>query len=766
MADISITNFAFDDYRGTGSTAYLRFISNGDWTDADGDFHAAGSYTEITCTVNTVAHRIDEMSFSITPTNGAYINEEVTYCIKLYDANRKKSIEIADNVPVPPSLGASITFSQLLRNSFAAQPVRDIHTYSRTETNLQIQEQIANIVTPNASTSVTGMVRLSHAPASPTIPLVYSVTAPNISGSLTVYTSKFAGADIGARINAAMAALQLLGGKGTVAADEGGTITTMAIVESYCVLQLGAFTYVNGTGNTFFGCLMMKDNSTVNGCGWQTVLDEGATLSAYRFINVYASFNGGVAPFYTNQANNITISNLQCLGRITNPHDGGIRGFIELGNVHNAQVSNVWFNKCTGYGVAVGQLSTTGKFAQNVHITNCQFDHIASQNVAVINAKNVLIAHNTFTAIPLAELRIGQASVAIIDIEPNTGTDVLDHVRIINNTLNLQNAGVTTSGILYGRIIMATNGSIIGNQVIGNNGNNSNGIQVFLTTGIDVIANRVRFCALKGIALDGVTQAVFADNTAYAAGGGTVDDCTFDFTNVNNSVIRNNFGLFAPGGNPVRMGFKATCTSNRVESNQVEMIEHATGSTVTASDFINNKAIDLGTGVHGIIESANSLNNVYDSNTSNTLTLVGTPYRYFNHYYPASGVVASSDITRLTHLVGEGSAPAIAAGGAAGASPTVSVVGADLGGEITIACNNASGLDGTLATITFAMPYANVPAVVISPSNIAAANLVSGGGGAGVVFPSSISNTAFVLAVRDSALLVTTYKWSYIVIGR
>lgn len=121
---------------------------------------------------------------------------------------------------------------------------------------------------------------------------------------------------------------------------------------------------------------------------------------------------------------------------------------------------------------------------------------------------------------------------------------------------------------------------------------------------------------------------------------------------------------------------------------------------------------------------------------------------------------------KAPHFLGGSATPAIAAGAAAGASPTVSVVGTDSGGEITIVCANAAGVDGTLATITFANAYANAPSVVISPSNIAAANLVSGGGGAGVVYPNSTSTASFILSMRDSVLLVTTYKWSYIVVGR
>lgn len=114
-------------------------------------------------------------------------------------------------------------------------------------------------------------------------------------------------------------------------------------------------------------------------------------------------------------------------------------------------------------------------------------------------------------------------------------------------------------------------------------------------------------------------------------------------------------------------------------------------------------------------------------------------------------------------IIGGGSAPTIAAGAAAGSSPTVGITGTDLNGEITVTTGTTAAAGAVLATITFNVAYASAPRVVLWPSNEAAGDIpvrdIAG------VFTQS-TTTTFTVEITNLAALAdaTTYKWFYHVI--
>jgi hypothetical protein len=100
--------------------------------------------------------------------------------------------------------------------------------------------------------------------------------------------------------------------------------------------------------------------------------------------------------------------------------------------------------------------------------------------------------------------------------------------------------------------------------------------------------------------------------------------------------------------------------------------------------------------------------------------------------------------------------PSIAAGTNLGTSPTVSVVGTDTCGTISVTTGTGSS-SGLLATVTFAVAYAAAPHVKIQATNAAAAALLQ-------TYPTKTAST-FLLNTLNALVDATTYTWDYLVVG-
>ena len=119
---------------------------------------------------------------------------------------------------------------------------------------------------------------------------------------------------------------------------------------------------------------------------------------------------------------------------------------------------------------------------------------------------------------------------------------------------------------------------------------------------------------------------------------------------------------------------------------------------------------------------------------------------------------------KINHLIGRTSAPTISAGTGAGTAPTVSIVGTDLGGYISITTGTTPTLSATIVTVTFNTAYGVTPKCVhLSPANSNAALLT----GVTQVFAdqANITTTTFTITAGTTALIAaTTYKFYYSII--
>lgn len=109
------------------------------------------------------------------------------------------------------------------------------------------------------------------------------------------------------------------------------------------------------------------------------------------------------------------------------------------------------------------------------------------------------------------------------------------------------------------------------------------------------------------------------------------------------------------------------------------------------------------------------------------------------------------------------SVPTIVAGTGAGTSPSVAVLGSDVGGNITVSTGTSPSGGQVVATITFNAAFPIDAYMVITPSNEATAAL----SGSGNVYVLSLGDGTGVQLRNVSVALSasTTYRWNYVVTG-
>ncbi|HWR32078.1 MAG TPA: hypothetical protein VN451_01020, partial [Chitinophagaceae bacterium] len=115
------------------------------------------------------------------------------------------------------------------------------------------------------------------------------------------------------------------------------------------------------------------------------------------------------------------------------------------------------------------------------------------------------------------------------------------------------------------------------------------------------------------------------------------------------------------------------------------------------------------------------------------------------------------------HIKGHSATPSIAGGSGAGTSPTVSIIGTDIAGEITVNTDGDPSISNDFCVITFATPYSTAPYVVIYPSNNnAIVDLTNNTAGLYV----TATTTGFILATNSvvAPTSSTEFKFMYHVI--
>lgn len=358
-----------------------------------------------------------------------------------------------------------------------------------------------------------------------------------------VSANDFPGADLGAKINAADKAL---GAKpGEIVVKGGGIISTQVIISSDHVLRLLPGTYVTKTSDI---PILMKSRSSVIGSGWESIIVESTAPNQFFVICAYnqSVING-------RPDSGLVIRDVQIKG--ANPGFNSAPQAISLGNCSGCTVDKVWINGTRSIGIQYGGSSSTGFFAENSKVTNCLFTRVASQNLALVNGKNIVFEGNRF----LTSGQAGGPGNTNIDLEPNGGADRLENVVIRNNTIDVRNSEVSptgngivvqaTTGTPYVGPILIENNTIIGGSIQGIITNYlSNGIYVFGGTmrNVTIRNNVITRTGQSGIRIEGTRINVIDNRLTDVGGGGTAG---FVILATNSQIINNS--LTYSGSGPV-----------------------------------------------------------------------------------------------------------------------------------------------------------------------------------------------------------------------
>jgi len=330
--------------------------------------------------------------------------------------------------------------------------------------------------------------------------------------------NSFPGADLGAKINAADKALGTASGE--ILVKGGGMISTQVILSPGHVLHFSAGTFTTNTTNI---PILMKSRTRIICDGSQSILLESTAPNQFTVICAYNQSIVNGRP-----DSQLVIRDLQIKG--ANPGFNSAPQAVSLGNCSDCLVDKVWINGTRSIGIQLGGTGSTGYFAENSKVTNCLFTRVASQNLALVNGKNIVFEGNRF----IKSGQVGGPGNTNIDLEPNEAEDRLENVIIRNNTIDVRDSDTSPTG--NGIVVQSGSGTpyvgpvlIESNTIIGgsNTGNItsvlSNGIYVFGTTMHDVTIrnNTITRTGQSGIRIEGTRISVLNNRLTDVGGGGT-----------------------------------------------------------------------------------------------------------------------------------------------------------------------------------------------------------------------------------------------------
>ncbi len=114
----------------------------------------------------------------------------------------------------------------------------------------------------------------------------------------------------------------------------------------------------------------------------------------------------------------------------------------------------------------------------------------------------------------------------------------------------------------------------------------------------------------------------------------------------------------------------------------------------------------------------------------------------------------------VRHIIGNSAAPAIAANAGAGTSPTVSVIGTDIAGQVSITTGTLPSVASAIVTLTFAAAFTANPYVVLWPAEANAAVLG---------FLPYVTSTTTTFVINSATALglapTTNYKYNYVCVA-
>jgi len=334
----------------------------------------------------------------------------------------------------------------------------------------------------------------------PGLPLLANYVQQRTHGAATAgnvcVVNNAGGADLGAKVNACDARLGT--GMGEIRVSGGGMIATQIRLSDNRVLRFSPGVYENSCTQT---AIILGNNNTVTGTGHNVVIKESSyilkadtltTPLAWTVIQTRTDYAEGKAGV----TSNVRITSLKIQG-----HSSGTvhstPQTIALGNCHDCVIEDVWLNETRTIGIQAGGSSTSGNFARNVTLRKNLFKGVGSQNIAVVNAQNVLIEENRV----ITSGRSNKVSTQVIDVEPNAPSDRVNNIQILRNQIDVRDSVITSNnGITFQNTVGAQQtmpSRISGNTVIGGQHSHMSWMPVGIslagrTTDIEISHNTVQ----------------------------------------------------------------------------------------------------------------------------------------------------------------------------------------------------------------------------------------------------------------------------------
>lgn len=165
-----------------GSTCTLRIYSNATFVASDGQVVMAGTpgsgafFKSVPCTIASGIISIPQ--FTLPSTTDALDVQTAKYTAIFYDSKGVKRDTYLADFPVPLSLGTSQTWGQIRLYKSGKQPMPDTTTYTRTQTDAQIQLALGTLNTANVG--LLGRIETATAPADSVHPKAVLTEDPRI----------------------------------------------------------------------------------------------------------------------------------------------------------------------------------------------------------------------------------------------------------------------------------------------------------------------------------------------------------------------------------------------------------------------------------------------------------------------------------------------------------------------------------------------------------------------------------------------------------
>lgn len=470
-----------------------------------------------------------------------------------------------------------------------------------------------------------------------------------VLSSQTVQAAWFLGADIGAKVTAANAALGF--NDGTIEVYGGGTLTRMYIgkLDSAKVAAGKAITTAKrelylGPGDwQLFNSNGIVFNSHTRiigaGRGLTRILECSACVSSFE-QQFFMLIGEGQSVANGTTYESIEIRNLDLIG--TRTDFGSASQAISLGNIHGAVIDNVGLFAVNAEGIGVGATSTLGtdpfslgKYAENVFITNCFFDHVASQNIGAVNFQNLNIINNIF----MNSGQTGGPSNAVIDIETNQTADRAFDTNIVGNIINLKLVESTSNAIAYqpsagGNVafgyVNITN-NIINGTLLSSPSLTSNGIQVNSAKGGIIAHNYIERMSQAGMDINNAIDLMVDNNVVVDSGTGGPP--SIRVTATSNSVFSNNKIRNPNVGVPAILEV-GTNTRNLFQNNSGQTLQLSVGTTF--SRYEGNFMVNYDANANNFIaDNAASANNIFKDNITRPtqLILASATSKVMSHCY-------------------------------------------------------------------------------------------------------------------------------------